>query len=937
MTKNCDTFLVILILLLFGCSQNSNRQEKTDDLYNGFVNPPTEARPFVRWWWNGNNITSAEIKRELDILHAAGVGGVEINPIAMPPEAVDIGTKPVEWLSPEWNKLLVSAAQEAKNRGMITDIIVGSGWPFGGEFLKEEELIQRIITHKIQYSGGDRINEDRQSLVEKAVKAQNRQEGEAARSNDIFFLKLVPVKPSGMNGIIDLTDKLSEGNQLVFDVPPGNYELVYGIRQKGHREVMHGAPGAAGPVMDHYKKNVTLAYLNRLKKISDETGIPLKELIRALFCDSIELAGANWTDGFEETFYQTCKYRIEPYYPFIFYDSYIGYQDEEYSTGFMDEIKRVRYDYNSLLVRVFLENFTQPFQDFCTENGLKCRYQAYGTPFLMGMLEGNMIVDIPESNNWVYSVNMETEEWTWNQNHGYMLWNLYAASGGHLKDRKIISCESMTNTSGVFKLSLEEIKRHDDMNFITGINHTILHGFNYSPQEAGFPGWIRYGAYFNEQNTWWPYFSKWVNYNARLSYVFQNSNPVKNIAVLGPVGDIWSEYGLTRVPFHTKPWYCYRLWEALSQAGSSCDYISEKIIQEAGKSDGELKYGPMSYKAIILAGVRSIEPETANALEEFVKKGGKLLIVDSIPSRSLSLKGAAENDATVKKVISGIIGDYPEKVFHIAGPGSENELLPWAKDMLKQTDIRPDVGIEDPDKNIFQIHTKHGDKDIYFFTNSNRTKTVKLNAVFPTGRKTPWIWNPEDGSRKVFPYDKIRNELTIELQPLKSLILLFDQDMKGKPENDLHTLTGNVIMSLDGPWHVSFTNINGRSFDRTFEKLSDFGISDDSQLSSFAGTVFYTTTFSSDGDGNWLELGKVNKGITEVYLNGNMLGVNWYGRPLFPLDNHLLNGENLLEIKYTTVLSNYCRSLTDNPTAQRWTRGYENIPSGLEGEVHILQ
>jgi hypothetical protein len=86
-----------------------------------------------------------------------------------------------------------------------------------------------------------------------------------------------------------------------------------------------------------------------------------------------------------------------------------------------------------------------------------------------------------------------------------------------------------------------------------------------------------------------------------------------------------------------------------------------------------------------------------------------------------------------------------------------------------------------------------------------------------------------------------------------------------------------------------------------------------------------------------LELGKVNKGITEVYLNGNMLGVNWYGRPLFPLDNHLLNGENLLEIKYTTVLSNYCRSLTDNPTAQRWTRGYENIPSGLEGEVHILQ
>ncbi len=46
----------------------------------------------------------------------------------------------------------------------------------------------------------------------------------------------------------------------------------------------------------------------------------------------------------------------------------------------------------------------------------------------------------------------------------------------------------MTNTKGVFKTSLDEIKQHDDMNFITGINHSVLHGYNYSPVEAGFPG-----------------------------------------------------------------------------------------------------------------------------------------------------------------------------------------------------------------------------------------------------------------------------------------------------------------------------------------------------------------------------------------------------------------------------------------------------------------
>ncbi len=34
-----------------------------DDLWDGFREPPAEARPFVRWWWNGNRVTEAEAPR----------------------------------------------------------------------------------------------------------------------------------------------------------------------------------------------------------------------------------------------------------------------------------------------------------------------------------------------------------------------------------------------------------------------------------------------------------------------------------------------------------------------------------------------------------------------------------------------------------------------------------------------------------------------------------------------------------------------------------------------------------------------------------------------------------------------------------------------------------------------------------------------------------
>jgi len=146
-------YLLSFTLILIGCAK-----EQKDSFYQGFVKYPAEARPFVRWWWNGNHIESDEIIRELDILKKAGIGGVEINPIAMPKDAKNIGTEPVKWLSKEWNELLVLTCGEAQARGMITDMIVGSGWPFGGEFLQPDEYIQRVLVNRIPIEGPATIN-----------------------------------------------------------------------------------------------------------------------------------------------------------------------------------------------------------------------------------------------------------------------------------------------------------------------------------------------------------------------------------------------------------------------------------------------------------------------------------------------------------------------------------------------------------------------------------------------------------------------------------------------------------------------------------------------------------------------------------------------------------------------------------------------------------
>jgi hypothetical protein len=47
-------------------------------LRTGFVNPPNEARPMVRWWWFGPAVVKPEILKELQQMKVDGIQGAEI-------------------------------------------------------------------------------------------------------------------------------------------------------------------------------------------------------------------------------------------------------------------------------------------------------------------------------------------------------------------------------------------------------------------------------------------------------------------------------------------------------------------------------------------------------------------------------------------------------------------------------------------------------------------------------------------------------------------------------------------------------------------------------------------------------------------------------------------------------------------------------------------
>jgi hypothetical protein len=178
------------------------------------------------------------------------------------------------------------------------------------------------------------------------------------------------------------------------------------------------------------------------------------------------------------------------------------------------------------------------------------------------------------------------------------------------------------------------------------------------------------------------------------------------------------------------------------------------------------------------------------------------------------------------------------------------------------------------------------------------------------------------------------NTVDIELNPLESCFLVIEPD--DHPDNKMINQpepAEGITLKLETEWNAEFYPVEGNPFSRKFKELTDFKSSEDQVLRNFAGTVIYKTDFElSDLNIDRLSLGEVNEGVTQVIINGKNLGSTWYGLHDFDIDSCLSIGTNKIEIIYTSLLFNYCRSL-EIIEAKRWIRNRDLISNGLMGPV----
>jgi hypothetical protein len=291
-------------MIVLACSQN----RKTEISWPEIIR---ETKPWTRWWWEGSAVTKEGITAELEDIKRAGLGGVEITPIY---GIYGEEEKFIEYLSPQWMEMLQHTLSEAERLDLGVDMATGTGWPFGGPWVNQEDACQNMNYKMYEVNGGESIKERIEFHQEPFVRSVGMQiyemhgiykvEGQenkgttkepllranrkpleikdltepissnknlqALAIDQVRFdkqLSAITVMAYGAGGeTIDITDRVDKNRKLNWIAPTGEWK-VFAVFPGWHgKMVERAAPGGEGDVIDHFSKT---ALNNYLKKFDD--------------------------------------------------------------------------------------------------------------------------------------------------------------------------------------------------------------------------------------------------------------------------------------------------------------------------------------------------------------------------------------------------------------------------------------------------------------------------------------------------------------------------------------------------------------------------------------------------------------------------------------------------------------------------------------------
>ncbi len=581
---NKQLLIVGIAVFIASCSLdedwNSSDDELTinslEKLSSLFMTPPNQYRSAPLWVWN-DDVTEDQIDQQLNDFKAGGMGGVFIHPR---PGLI------TSYLSEEWFSLCKHTVEKAKELEMDVWLYDENSYPsgFAGGHVPAEM--------PESYNQG-------QGLLLKQVET-------LAENADSFFLVL---KQQGSK-YIDITNQLDKEKDQ-----SGNYFLYEKKYYK--KEAWHGGYSYVDLLYEGVTdKFIELTMSGHEKSIGSEFG----KSVPGIFTDEPNISspgGIRWTPSLFKDFQKRWGYDLKTKLPSLSFE--IG------------EWKRIRHNYYTTLLELFIERWSKPWNDYTEKNNLNWtgHYWEHGWPNPMHGGD-NMAM------------------YAWHQMPAIdILMNQYSekvnAQFGNVRSVKELRSVanqmgrkrtlSETYGAGGWDLRFEDMKRIGDWEYVLGVNFLNQH-LSYMTLEGARKK--DHPQSFSYHEPWWENYKVQGDYFARLSLALSSGDQINKILVIEPTSTAWMYF--SQIQTNNKysalgPDFQNFLLQ-LEQYQIEYDLASENIMKDIGRNkEDNFIVGKRSYKLIIIPpGLENLDKTTHELLKTYLQNGGQVMSFNGIPS-----------------------------------------------------------------------------------------------------------------------------------------------------------------------------------------------------------------------------------------------------------------------------------------------------------------
>jgi hypothetical protein len=581
--------LLVLAFVAAGATCAKPRQGSSyETLRKTFADPPAEYRSAPLWVWN-DDMTKDEIKRDLGEFRARGIGGAFIHPR---PGLI------TSYLSDRWMSLCAYAVETGKSLGLKIWIYDENSYPSG-------------------FAGGY-VPAAMPDAVRSGLRMR-RSEGKPPASDP----SAIAVLRRTLTGFEDLTGK---------PMPRGGDGATYYVF-----DIVRQAPSpwyGGFTYVDLMRKDVTEKFLDvTLNAYKRAIGSEFGATVPGAFQDEAEIAPPGGTDTVNYT-------------PVLFQAFLIrrGYDLRSNLVSLYEPVgswKRVRHDFYSTLLELFLENWAKPYYAYCTDNKLIFTGHYWEHEWPRPRVG-------PDSLAMAAYAHMPGIDILMNDYS-----NAVDAQFGNARSvREIRSSanqlgreRTMSETYGAsgWDLTFADQKRIGDWEYALGVNFLTQH-LSYvtikGARKRDHP------LSFSDVEPWWPLYNTLADYFGRLSAAMSLGQQVNRVLVIEPTTTAWMYYAPAAESddFRSIGRDFQAFVNLLEAEQIEYDIVSEKTLQEFGStSHARLTVGARSYSLVILPpGLRNLESTTVTLIRDFLIRDGHIVswvtppdYVDGLPTEDL--------------------------------------------------------------------------------------------------------------------------------------------------------------------------------------------------------------------------------------------------------------------------------------------------------------